>query len=405
MTSAGSGTMGVVGTSVEELEEWWHRQRGWWHGSFAALVTLVAALELYGGGDRRWVAVGLLVVLAATYTVLGTRALAGLGLGWAVAYLALAWSLTAAVIAVDDGQGWALLMVLFPHCWAMLPRTGAIAATVLGLAATGGVEVWQAAARHDDVTGILISTGASLVLSLMLGLFIGRIVREANNRARIIDELRSTSEQLAAAERAQGIYAERERLSREIHDTLAQGFTSVVTLARATRSALDRGDLATARQRLGVIESTAVDNLSEARLIVAELSPTHLQSRTLPEALGRLVDAVSRESGIPGRLEVEGEPGPLPTATEVVLLRTAQEALSNVRRHSGAGSYAVTLTYVDPGRAHLRVTDDGSGFDTDTRQPGYGLDGAAARAAAVDAELVVDSVPGAGTSVTVSVPR
>ena len=98
------------------------------------------------------------------------------------------------------------------------------------------------------------------------------------------------------------------------------------------------------RERLALIEQTAADNLSEARLIVAEMTPGHLQSRTLSEALQRLVDAVSAESGMAGTLRVEGEPVVLPANSEVVLLRTAQEGLSNVRRHSGATTFEVSLS-------------------------------------------------------------
>ena len=189
---------------------------------------------------------------------------------------------------------------------------------------------------------------------------------------------------------------ERERISREIHDTLAQGFTSVVTLARATELALDRGDLAAVRERLQLIEQTAADNLSEARLIVAEMTPGHLQSRTLSEALQRLVDAVSAESGMTGTLRVEGEPVVLPANSEVVLLRTAQEGLSNVRRHSGATTFEVALSYEPDGPVALAVSDNGVGFAPGAEARGYGLDGATARAAEVGGRFDVDSAPGAG---------
>ncbi len=183
----------------------------------------------------------------------------------------------------------------------------------------------------------------------------------------VIDELRSTRAQLAAVERAHGVQDERSRLSREIHDTLAQGFTSVIALSRAASSALERDDVDKARERLAMIESTAVDNLAEARVIVAELTPGHLQSRTLVEALARLADTMTRETGIQVSSSVAGEPAPLGGNAEVVVLRCAQEALSNVRRHSGAQTAAVTLAY-EAERVALEVIDDGSGFDPATRQ-------------------------------------
>lgn len=135
------------------------------------------------------------------------------------------------------------------------------------------------------------------------------------------------------------------------------------------------------------------------------LTPGHLQSRTLSEALQRLVDAVAGESGRTGRLRVDGEPVVLPANSEVVLLRTAQEALSNVRRHSGASSFEVVLSYAVSGRVVLEVTDDGAGFDPGGGRRGFGLDGATARAAEVAGRFEVDSSPGSGTTVRVEVPR
>jgi signal transduction histidine kinase len=131
----------------------------------------------------------------------------------------------------------------------------------------------------------------------------------------------------------------------------------------------------------------------------------HLQSRTLAEALQRLVDAVSEGSGMTGRLVVEGEPSVLPANSEVVLLRTAQEGLANVRRHSGAGSFEVRLRYAVDEPVSLEVTDDGVGFDDHGQRSGYGLEGATARAAEVGGRFVVDSTPGRGARVRVEVPR
>ena len=243
------------------------------------------------------------------------------------------------------------------------------------------------------------------MLSLSLGLFINRIVTEAETRAETIDELRAAQAELAASERDRGVHEERERLSREIHDTLAQGFTSVVALSRAADAALARGDLDAARERLALIERTASDNLDEARLIVAELTPGHLQSRTLGEALHRLGAAVSSENGLRADVSVTGEPVPLGGTAEVVILRTAQEALSNVRRHAGAGHAELTLAYEHPEQVVLEVRDDGRGFDPDAPRSGFGLDGLHARAAEVGGSVSLRSEPGAGTTLRLEVPR
>ena len=251
---------------------------------------------------------------------------------------------------------------------------------------------------------MFVSGVISIGISLSLGLFIHRIVGEADSRAATIDELRATQARLAAAERDRGVHEERERISREIHDTLAQGFTSVITLTRAAESALARGDVDAARERLDLVERTAVDNLAEARLIVAELTPGHLQSRTLVEALERLGAAVSQENGARASVRVEGEPAPLGGSLEVVVLRTAQEALANVRRHAGAATVDVALAYTPEGVV-LTVADDGRGFDTGAVRSGFGLDGAHARAAELGGVVAVLSAPGAGTTLRLEVPR
>jgi signal transduction histidine kinase len=323
-----------------------------------------------------------------------------------IVYMSVAWGLMVLLQALDGtGTAWILTFGLFPQTWAILPRNRAAGTVVAAILLIGAVRIWNGPRTGDEAIGIAISTVIMLVLSLTLGLFIDRIIREADTRAQTIDELHRTQDELAAAERAQGIAGERERLSREIHDTLAQGFTSVVTLARATELALDRGDLAAVRERLRLIEQTAADNLSEARLIVAEMTPGHLQSRTLSEALQRLVDAVSAESGMTGTLSVEGEPVVLSANSDVVLLRTAQEGLSNVRRHSGATAFEVSLSYVADGPVALVVTDDGVGFDPEAEARGYGLDGATARASEVGGRFDVDSTPGTGSRLRVEVPR
>ncbi|WP_457255014.1 sensor histidine kinase [Pedococcus sp. P5_B7] len=394
------------GSSSDDLDEMWRGQLRWWHGLFAVLVVTTIVVML--AEDQPYLAwrIACVVAIGAAYAGWGRRGMGERDVRAGLTYMAIAWGLMIVLMALDGtGTAWILSFGLFPQTWAILPRNKAAMTVVLAVVGIGLARLWQGPGTGDDFVGIAISTVIMLVLSLTLGLFIDRIISEADTRARTIDELHRTQDELAAAERAQGVAGERERLSREIHDTLAQGFTSVVTLARATELALDRGDLAAVRERLHLIEQTAADNLSEARLIVAEMTPGHLQSRTLSEALQRLVDAVSAESGMTGTLRVEGEPVVLSANSEVVLLRTAQEGLSNVRRHSGATTFEVSLTYPPDGPVALAVSDDGVGFEPGAEARGYGLDGATARAAEVGGRFDVDSSPGEGSRLRVEVPR
>ncbi|NHA70288.1 sensor histidine kinase [Phycicoccus flavus] len=395
-----------TGDSSADLVAMWRRQEPFWHAVFAAVwvAAVVVALLDEPGPSGRWPSLLLFAVIAAAYAVLGVRGIrqderAGL------AYQVLAWGALLGIQALDPGtESWMLYFVLFPQLWAMVRVRWAAVGTVLALAAFGVLRFVQSGFDRQIVGPILVSSVISLAVSLALGLFINRIVQEAHTRARTIDELRATQARLAAVERDRGVQDERERISREIHDTLAQGFTSVVALARAADSALARGDEATARERLGLIERTAVDNLAEARLIVAELTPGHLQSRTLAEALLRLGEAVTSETGLHADVRVSGEPAPLGGAAEVVLLRTAQEALSNVRRHAAAARVDVALAY-EPERVVLSVSDDGRGFDPGEGSTGFGLDGVRARAAEVGGTVDLRSDPGAGTCLRLEVPR
>jgi len=394
------------GSSSDDLDEMWRGQLRWWHGLFAVLVVTTIVVMLAEDQPYLPWRIACVVAIAAAYAGWGRRGMGERDVRAGLTYMAIAWGLMIVLMALDGtGTAWILSFGLFPQTWAILPRNKAAVTVVLAVVGIGLARLWQGPRTGDDFVGIAISTVIMLVLSLTLGLFIDRIISEADTRARTIDELHRTQDELAAAERAQGVAGERERISREIHDTLAQGFTSVVTLARATELALDRGDLAAVRERLHLIEQTAADNLSEARLIVAEMTPGHLQSRTLSEALQRLVDAVSAESGMTGALRVEGEPVVLTANSEVVLLRTAQEGLSNVRRHSGATTFEVSLSYPPDGPVALAVSDNGVGFEPGAEARGYGLDGATARAAEVGGRFDVDSTPGEGSRLRVEVPR
>ncbi len=342
--------------------------------------------------------------MAVAYLVWGVRGLRRQGREGLV-YVVVAWVLFLLLVGLDpETEAWLLTFALFPQTWAMVPRRTAVLVVVVGIGAFTGLRVWQVSATDEGLGGLFVGSLIMLALSLAMGLFVDRLVTEAESRSQALHALRLAQADLAAAERAQGVSAERERMSREIHDTLAQGFTSVLTLARATESALDRGDLDVVRERLRLIERTAADNLTEARLIVAETAPGHLQSRSLAQSLQRLVEAITEGTGLPASLRVEGDPAPLPAACEVVLLRTAQEALANVRRHAVASSVDLRLAYRSDD-VLLEVADDGTGFDAGARRPGYGLDGATARACEVGGRLEVTSAPGDGTVLRVRVPR
>jgi signal transduction histidine kinase len=248
----------------------------------------------------------------------------------------------------------------------------------------------------------LVAVG-NLAVALIMGLFIDGILRESARRKQLVEELTAARDELAEVERAAGAAAERERLAREIHDTLAQGFTSIVVLAQAGEAAVAQGHDAEAARRLAEIQSTARDNLAEARALVAAMTPPALQRGSLADALARVASGHAERTGVPVDFTVEGEVRALPSTSEVAALRAAQELLANAGRHAQATRIGVVLRYDEDG-ATVAVTDDGRGFDPQAPREGYGLDGLAARLVQVGGLADITSTPGVGTSARVRVP-
>jgi len=246
---------------------------------------------------------------------------------------------------------------------------------------------------------VFLPTAVALLVAFVLGVWITRIIEQSRQRAQLVADLAAARTELAAVSRAAGELAERERLAGEIHDTLAQGFTSVLLLLEAADTEIGRDDEAV-RRHLGRARDTARENLAEARSLVAALAPPQLRDASLSDALRQVVDRLGAELGVESTLTVAGTARPLPAEQEVVLLRATQEALANVRKHARAGRVEVSLAYHGSG-VTLRVADDGRGFDPAAASPGFGLAGIRDRVAQVGGTVTLDAVPAAGTTVRI----
>ncbi|GAB3191216.1 sensor histidine kinase [Geodermatophilus arenarius] len=352
--------------------------------------------------DRRAAALAVLGGLAVAYAVLGVPAIGRGARRRAVAYLLVLVTAFALLGWVAPGLLF-LLFLAYPQVWFAVQGTltGVTWTLLLGLASAAGPVLGAASDR--SAADVLLETGIGIGFSLALGVWISRVLHESAERASLIAQLEATRSELAAAERERGVLAERERLAQEVHDTLAQGYTSIVVLSQ-TAAALVSSDPAAARERLAVIEEVARDNLAEARAVVAAFRPVALDGSTLVEALEHLAGRFARETGLPVRVDTQALDGGtgLRTDEEVVLLRGAQEALTNVRRHADATAVVLRLARVG-GQVSVNVEDDGVGFDPSSVAVS-GLDGLRGRVAQVGGEVDVASVPGAGTRVTVRVP-
>ncbi len=202
-----------------------------------------------------------------------------------------------------------------------------------------------------------------------------------------------------------GAVEERNRLAREIHDTLAQGLTATTLQLESADALLDAGKSPEkAREPLLRALSLTQSNLEEARRSVLDLRAAPLEGRSLSRALKALVERWEAETGIAARYRVINGGHPLPPRVEVALYHICQEALANVVRHAEAGRAEVRLV-ATPGRVQLVVEDDGRGFDASNIPVNrHGLVGMNERARMLGGRIEIYSSPGAGTSIEATVP-
>lgn len=204
-----------------------------------------------------------------------------------------------------------------------------------------------------------------------------------------------------------GAVEERNRLAREIHDTLAQGLSATALQLETADALLEGGeDPERVREALRRALETTRQNLQEARRSVFDLRAAPLEGRSLAEALSELCDGDA--AGTPGGPIVEfkavGAERPIPSRVEAALYRVAQEALSNALRHARATRITVELI-AEPDRVRLYVADDGQGFEACRRRDGhFGLIGMRERMKLLGGELRVCSRPGDGTGVLARIP-
>ncbi len=396
-----------------------------------AVVMHVAFFLLLGGalarfllrhpGETRtpWI-IALSVVLAVLYAVPSAGAVrghAGLsgrepardrprdrlpavpGLGW-----------LAAVVAV-----WMVLVLLAPSfAWCAVPLfyTGlrtlpTRAALVLVVVLTVFVVAAQLRLAGGFDPNLLLAPPA--VAAIATAVFLQMERQTARQRA-LIDDLIRTRRELAAAERRAGTLAERQRLSMEIHDTLAQGLSSQQMLLQAADRVWE-SDPGKARAHVRTAEAVTEHNLDEARRFVHDLGPADLARGTaLDQALRALA---RRESGerLTVRVHVDdaGRVPHVPERVRSALLRIAQGALANVREHSGARTATLTLTLLDD-QVVLDVADDGRGFtpgEPPAASPGvrgHGMPAMRARASQLGGTLTVESAPAEGTVLSAAIP-
>lgn len=376
--------------------------RGCLHLLLAALLVLAVVRAVVGDAPYLVAVVVIAVALGAVYaagaTWMGVRRSQPVAAGWLLV-VGLLWL---ALLVVSPEAVYLAFPLFFLQLHLLPVRWGLGAVVATTIAAIAGFAWHQGGLAVGAIIGPTL--GAAVAVAVVLGY--QALYRESEQRRELVEELTATRGELAAAEHTAGVLAERERLAHEIHDTLAQGLSSIQLLLRAAERMLP----ARPGQALGHVvhaRETAVSNLQEARRFVRALTPPDLENGSLPAALERLCANTFASTGLVVNWQLSGTAVPLPTAHEVALLRIAQSALANAAQHAGATQLGLTLSYMDTEVA-LDVVDDGAGFDPAAVLPrderGFGLPGMRARARSLNGTVAVESAVGEGTAVAVSLP-
>ncbi|GHH68072.1 two-component sensor histidine kinase [Streptosporangium violaceochromogenes] len=372
----------------------WRSLGGW--EALLAVSTLLPVVFTLGSDAPGWekaTVVGCLTATLPAYLLLGRPAILSHDRRRGTVYIASLILLFTPAVLIAPHTTFALFG-LCPQCFMVFPARRAM----IAVAALNLPPVTRHLLQIDgaEAFGFLMVTAIVVVFSGVAGSWIERITRQSAERAALIEELESSRAEVARLSAERGAQSERERLAGEIHDTLAQGFTSIIMLIQAAEAQRDPS------RHLALAVRTARENLAEARRLVTALSPAPLDGSSLDEALRRLANRLGEETGLTVMFEISGESRPLSAPVEVVLVRAAQEGLANVRRHAEARAVTVSIAYRD-GSVLLEVRDDGRGFSPSGTR-GYGLRGMRARVEQVGGTLEPAASPAGGTSLKVVIP-
>jgi signal transduction histidine kinase len=391
------------------------------YGPYAGLVVGLALSPpfLAGGPVWPWVLIGVLVPVAALWTALLTTVRPVRAERPVVGAVYMAGLIVLMAVLTYASPLFAFEAVaVYMHAFAFLRGHWRFAAVVLGAVI---VSYAQVGGRFVELTpGLAIAMVVLTVANALLGgggTYFGVFMSEqSDRRRRIIDELgaanRRLSEaldenaslhaQLLAQAREAGVLDERARLAREIHDTIAQGLTGIVTQLEAAGVA--DGDPVVRRRHIDTARALARESLTEARRSVDALGPRQLVEAQLPDAIADMAKRWAETSGVELIIDTTGDPRPLLPELEVTLFRVAQEALANVGKHADATRVGLTLSYMDD-VVVLDVRDDGRGFASGARGgAGFGLVAMEQRVRRVAGAFSVESAPGEGTALSASVP-
>ncbi|MBC2643312.1 MULTISPECIES: sensor histidine kinase [unclassified Rhodococcus (in: high G+C Gram-positive bacteria)] len=383
--SAGASLRGPLATAI--------------HISFYVLLatSTVRYLTYHGVSGRFVVVTALIVALAALYTLTAVVARRdGAWEPWVVPVLTT-W---AVLVWFAPSFAWCAFPMFFLCTRAYPSRIAYPVVGVLAVLTSLAFFTFSGRTEWAVLVGPLC-TGALIVMAY------SQIERDSRERVRLLRQVADTRSRLAETERAAGALAERERLAREIHDTVTQGLTSSLLRLEAADQIWAQADPRTesrAREDVRAATGTLRENLAETRSLVHHLASPHLESQPIDVALL----AAARTHHPRAELRVVGTPIAIPAEVTHALLRITQSAVSNIARHANAETVGVTLTYL-PDAVALDIFDDGTGFDpapagSPSARGGYGLRAMRRRVEQLGGTFTVESAPGDGTVVAAQIP-
>ncbi|MEC5185491.1 signal transduction histidine kinase [Cryobacterium sp. MP_3.1] len=371
------------------------------HGLFITLVGLVVVRALLIPSSNSVAVVVVALILLATYATGGLFVRAARTRGRLPGFLWLTLvSVEWLVLLSLSSLAAYLVFVLF---FLYLHILGRGFGTVMVLITTGVAIVALGVEGGWSVGGV-IGPLVGAAVAVMIGLGYQALAREAAERERLMSELLATRDRLALIDHESGVLAERARLAREIHDTVAQGLSSIQMLLHAAeRADPERPGV----EHIRLARETAASNLADTRRFISELTPPNLDEAGLGGTLRRLADTQWVPQGLAVTVRIS-DALTLPMYLQTALLRIAQGAIANVIQHAQATSATITLA-VEHDTVRFTIADDGRGFDpsdSSSDQPGrrtdsFGLQATRERVDQLGGVLTVDSAPGRGSVVTV----
>ena len=356
-----------------------------------------------------------LILLGVAYLVVGLVGLPGAGTRPSVwhnlLYFAIQITLTAAILYLSRLSGF-ISLLLFPlasNALEMLPRPLAVGVWAALLGIFVGIAALLVGWAVAFSTGMVVAAGLAFVVAFTHFALSERTTRQEVER--LAAELQAANQKLreyAAQVEELATAKERNRLAREIHDSLGHYLTVINVQLEAARALAESGAAEAQPRMLAALDkaqSLAREGLGDVRRSVAALRAPAMAERPLPEALEALAEE-ARTAGLVTEVLVQGTPRPLPPPTELALYRAAQEALTNIRKHARASRVDVRVEYGRDDRVRLNVRDNGVGGEPAAADAngGFGLLGLRERLQLVGGELRVRTAPGEGFAVEVEAP-